>query len=287
MKAALRRRIGPRGREALRRLGRLRWRAKYNEARRNGARFRDTPWRLLKFILLDPEFDNFTFEVANEAELIQFLASITGVEEKELTRYLAETRTDPGLTTDLWRRLRWRLDYKRRPPLGRRATWYVLARALKPELAIETGVQDGLGSLAILRALARNAAEGRPGRLISIDTLPTAGWLVPAAERHAWELIIGSTDDVLPRVLGAHPVGLFLQDTGGDIELARRELEIMLPHRLPSTVFVSQTQRPVLAAISRERGMVYREFLHRSRKHVVASSTTGFASMAQPELEAA
>jgi hypothetical protein len=279
VKTTLRRRVGPRGRELLRRAGRLRWRAKYREARRNGANFRERPWRLLRFVLFDPEFDNFTYEVANETELVQFLETTLGTGQRHLQRYLTETRTDPGLTTDLWRRLRWRLDYKRRPPLGRRATWYVVTRALKPELVVETGVQDGLGALGVLRALARNAEEGMPGRLVSVDTLPTAGWLVPASERHAWQLIIGSSDEVLARTLGAERVGLFLQDSGGDLELARRELELVLPHAADDTIFVSQAQRPALAALCREHDMPYSEFWHQPRDHIFSGTVTGFGAM--------
>lgn len=263
----------------LRRAGRVRWRAKYREARRNGVGFRDRPWRWLRFVLFDPEFDNFTYELANEAELVRFLQVTLGVDQSRLEQYLAETRTDPGLTTDLWRRLRWRLDYKRRPPLGRRATWYVLARALKPELVVETGVQDGLGSLVVLRALARNAGEGRPGRLISVDTLPTVGWLVPASERHAWQLIIGSSEEVLASALNGEAVGLFLQDSGGDLALARRELEIVLPHTADGTVLVSQNQRPALAALCDERNMPYSEFWHQPRDHIFSGSVTGFGLM--------
>jgi hypothetical protein len=84
---------------------------------------------------------------------------------------------------------------------------------MKPRLVVESGVQDGLGSLAILRALARNHEDGHPGRLLSVDILATAGWLVPEIERSAWELVIGSADDVLEHSLKGERVGLFIEDT--------------------------------------------------------------------------
>lgn len=265
-----------RAREILRRTGRLRWRAKYLQARHHGAVGRECPWRWLRFVLFDPEFDNFTYELANESELLDFLAETQGVERSRVAKYFAETRTDPQLTTELWRRLRWRLDYKRRPPLGRRATWYLLTRILQPELVVETGVQDGLGSLAVLRALAHNADEGRPGRLISVDILPTAGWLVPDRERSAWQLLIGSSDQVLSGVLGTGRLGLFLQDSGADLELARRELELVRANATGGAVFVSQAQRPALAAYCDEHGMSYSEFWHRPRDHIFSGTITGF-----------
>jgi len=269
-------------REVLRRTGRLRWRAKYLQARNHGAVGRERPWRWIRFVLFDPEFDNFTYELANEDELLEFLAETLGTEQSCLAQYLAETRTDPGLTTELWRRLRWRLDYKRRPPLGRRTTWYLLARILKPELVVETGVQDGLGSLAVLRALSRNAEEGKPGRLISVDILPTAGWLVPDSERSAWQLLIGSSDQVLPGVLGPERLGLFLQDSGADLELAQRELELVRAHATDDAVFVSQTQRPALEALCHEHEIPYSEFWHRPRDHIFSGTITGFSRSGQP-----
>jgi hypothetical protein len=48
-----------------------------------------------------------------------------------------------------------------------------------------------------------------------VDILATAGWLVPEIERSAWELVIGSADDVLERSLKGERerVGLFIEDT--------------------------------------------------------------------------
>ncbi len=239
---------------------------------------RSDPWQMLRFVVAGAEFDNFSFELANEAELAAFLARILSCEEAEIWSYMREAKADPGLTTDLWRRLRWRLDYTRRPPLGRRLTWYVLARALTPKLVVETGVQDGLGSLALLRALDHNAREGFPGRLISFDTLPTAGWLVAPSERASWRLVTGSSVERMPDVLaGEASVELFFQDSGGDFELASGELRLVLAHASASAVYVSQAQRPALAAFADQQGLRYHAFYHRSFKHVIPGSEMGFA----------
>jgi hypothetical protein len=57
--------------------------------------------------------------------------------------------------------------------------WYAVVRALKPQLIVETGIKQGLGSLVLLAALERNAGEGGSGRLISFDIDPFSGWVVP------------------------------------------------------------------------------------------------------------
>jgi predicted O-methyltransferase YrrM len=93
---------------------------------------------------------------------------------------------------------------------------YVLLRATKPEIAIETGVLHGLTTLFLLRALERN---GR-GSLISVDlpsypesgpanqdgyraVLPPgreSGWIVPKGRFQSWDLRLGSSFDILPKL---------------------------------------------------------------------------------------
>jgi hypothetical protein len=80
-------------------------------------------------------------------------------------------------------------------------------------VVVETGVLLGLGSLAILSALERNAAEGFPGRLISADSDPDAGWLVPPGLRRRWTLLTGVSTDVLPAALEGERVAVWFQDT--------------------------------------------------------------------------
>jgi len=84
------------------------------------------------------------------------------------------------------------------------ATTYTLIRIFKPETVVETGVGAGVSSWTILHAL----EENRAGRLISIDLptpntqlLPEVGYLVPPELRHRWDLRIGPSQRLLPKVL--------------------------------------------------------------------------------------
>lgn len=119
---------------------------------------------------------------------------------------------------------------------------YALVRAARPEVFVETGVLHGLTSAFLLDALRRN---GR-GRLLSVDlpsyaetgpanadgydaTLPPGrepGWAVPDDLRDRWDLHLGASLDVLPRVLPADGIDAFLHDSEHTEATMRGELEL-------------------------------------------------------------
>jgi predicted O-methyltransferase YrrM len=113
---------------------------------------------------------------------------------------------------------------------------YAIVRMQKPEHVIETGVASGRSSTAILTALAENGN----GMLHSID-LPQfyegenpeqyttsegnqeltgfvpkgkqPGWLIPDALRSRWELILGDSNEELPKLFARIPaVDLYYHD---------------------------------------------------------------------------
>src|SRR5579864_3907395 len=136
-----------RGREAAQRLGldprylrRLRWVAKANAVREVGGKAH----RNLRFVVADPEPDNFTYELANEHELAAWVAAVSGHPIERAAAALAEPGADPDLRSRLRDAAgaRWWWS-KPEPPLGKRRAWYALARLLRPALIIETGVHDG------------------------------------------------------------------------------------------------------------------------------------------------
>ena len=79
---------------------------------------------------------------------------------------------------------------------------YVICRALRPRVVVETGVGSGVTTSFILQALAANDQ----GHLWSIDLPPIgaeefAGTFVPQHLHSRWTLIRGRSRDVLPRCL--------------------------------------------------------------------------------------
>lgn len=274
---ALKRIVGPEWRFRTHRLARLRWWTKYRVARTSRA---DIGWRArAAYVLFDPEIESYSYELDNEAEAIAALAVALGRPAQELSAYAAETRTDPELNELLRRHLRWRLDTKRRPPLGNRLAWYVIVRARKPRLIVETGIYLGLGSLALLRALERNAEEGNPGELISFDTILSAGSMVRAPMRRHWRRIIGTTQDMLLPALEGRSVDMLFQDTPHTEENQRFEFTAALMHAAQRLLLLDASggTAPTLRAICAEHGGAYHEVPMRSRGHIYPGGAITFA----------
>jgi predicted O-methyltransferase YrrM len=92
---------------------------------------------------------------------------------------------------------------------------YVICRALKPRVVVETGVGSGVTTSFILQALAANSE----GHLWSIDLPPIgaeqfAGSFVPHTLRSRWTMLRGRSRDLLPKLLTDLPApDVFLHDS--------------------------------------------------------------------------
>ena len=260
-------------------LPRLRWFAKARTLRAYGAGAGQRRLLAAKYVLLDPELDNFTYDLANEEELLEFVADVTAARREEIGSYLAETRVDPELNERVRERLRARKDRKRTPRFGRRLGWYAIARRLKPPLIVETGIHDGLGSLLLLRALERNASDGRPGRLISIDVNPDAGWLVPEHLRERWRPVYGSTFDVLEPAVDGAEVGMIVHDSDHTYDCELFEFTTAVEHAAPILALVSDNAHATSALrdVCASLGIEYHFFRERPSGHFYPGAGIGFA----------
>jgi hypothetical protein len=258
-------------------LRRWRWLHKAAGVRRTG----QPVHRHLRFVLTDPEPDNYSYALANVDELCHWVEEVSGAEPERVRAVMAE----PDADAELWERLRWatrahRWWSKPLPPFGRRVGWYALVRLLAPALAVETGVHDGLGALLILRALERNATEGHEGRLVSFDINPAAGWLVGADPR--WQLRIESSREGLESVLADHgPVGMFIHDSLHTYENEVWELRTAAARLAPRGVLISDNAHatPALGECCREFGLRYHEFTERPRNHFYPGGKLGAGSL--------
>jgi predicted O-methyltransferase YrrM len=171
------------------------------------------PREAISFLLTDPEYTNYTYEIANNEQLADFLAAELRTDPEVIRSYIRELERDVLLREELCRSLARRPDRRDVPLYGRRAGWYGLLRAVRPRLVVEVGVHDGLGSAVLLQALERNRSEGSDGRLIGVDMDRASGWLVPARLSVGYELLLERSSTALPEIVASgRPVGLFIAD---------------------------------------------------------------------------
>jgi hypothetical protein len=133
---------------------------------------------------------------------------------------------------------------------------YALVRLAKPQEVVETGVSSGVSSTHFLLGLRDNGA----GRLHSID-LPVrqegptlgrgestvsvppgrpTGWVVPTPLRTGWDLRLGPSQELLPRLLAELPrVDLFLHDDLHTPTHLAFELELLRPRLRPGSIVLA------------------------------------------------
>jgi len=109
---------------------------------------------------------------------------------------------------------------------------YLLVRATRPRVVVDTGVLYGASSAHILAALAQNGS----GELHSIDigrdpSEPPHDYFVPAELRPRWELIIGDSRRELPPLLRrCGTIDLFHHDSLHTWEHMTWEYETAVPY---------------------------------------------------------
>jgi hypothetical protein len=187
----------------------------------------------------------------------------------DIARWVQETKTDPELHENLSRRVGFRLDVKRRLPVGNRLLWYAIVRATKPAFIVETGIYDGIGSLVLLRALERNAQEGADGELLSIDVDADAGFLVDPSLRGRWRKVVGMTSDVLEDEVAGRRIDMLIQDTPHTYDNQSFEFGVAVAHRGDRLVLVDSGggQTPALEEVVEREGGRRATFREQPRHH--------------------
>ena len=124
-----------------------------------------------------------------------------------------------------------------------------------------------LGSLVMLRALERNAEEGSPGGLVSVDVDPTAGALADPGDP-GWEFICGAGSRVLARVLEGRPVGFILSDSVPDSQETAGEFAAALRSPdLPVILMQNGAWNNVTRDLAASTGSAFAEIRERPADH--------------------
>src|SRR4051794_40022551 len=170
----------------------------------------------LVWIFSSREDANFTYDLTEHCR-INIAASLSSILRKdysEILGYLEEIESDSefnGQVRSLWHvhPERYRTDMDAH--VGRRMGWDAVARAIKPRVLVETGVDQGRGAVVLCAALRRNRLEGQDGKYYGTDVNPAAGYFLQGEYRKFGEVIIGDSLKSLEAL--DEKIDLFINDS--------------------------------------------------------------------------
>jgi predicted O-methyltransferase YrrM len=177
----------------------------------------------------------------------RFLSTISGAPLSAVRNYLQEPFRDPEFSQALRNA---EIDL----PRGEHASaaiygkkvllQYVVARAMRPGIIVETGVANGVSCAYLLLALKLN----QKGTLHSVEIgdssyLPPgreSGWVVPDWLRDRWQLHIGDSRSLLPELLRQlGTIDLFIHDSLHTADHMKFEFECAYPYLREDGVLVA------------------------------------------------
>ena len=148
---------------------------------------------------------------------------------------------------------------------------YLLVRKYKPKLIVETGVANGISTYFVLKALHLNGS----GKLISIDYpnynkggyitsegkidntyIPKdlqPGWIVPKIYRDMWDLRLGKSSDILPKIKMS--LDMFIHDSEHSYSNMMFELKWALTH----------IKRGVIVCDDADQNNAFRDFINENK----------------------
>jgi len=230
---------------------------------------RSQPLRALRYILTDPEIDNFTYDLANVDDLAAWIGQAFGLLASDVLPYIREIEADTELHGELSKAL------GRRVKFGRRVGWYCAVRIQRPELVVETGVHDGIGSSVLLRALERNGT----GRLIGIDINPDAGWVVPDSLRNRFTFVANDSLAALREIAATETIDFFLHDSDHSREHEVAEFSIVENAMAPGFVTISDNSHvtDALEELARRHAMPFHFWREKPKNHFYPGAGIGLA----------
>jgi predicted O-methyltransferase YrrM len=236
-----------------------------------------------RWLFTSREHHNYTYDLTrlSRDHLAWFVSVVCDVPVSRIRGYFGELESDRALRRHIEAATaraarRGLADGKVR--YARRIGWYAMVRALKPEHVVETGVDKGLGTCVLAAALLRNAGDGRPGRVTSLDINPAAGYL---AQEKPWctvaDLVIG--DSIRSISALGRPVDMFLHDSDHSVEHERREFAAVEPKLAEGAVLVTDNaaRTDVLARYAERTGRRFLAYREQPARHWFPGDGVGVA----------
>ena len=205
------------------------WRV-LKRARTATAYYREPLSNMVRWLFESNEMTNFTYDLEedNARYLAALISDVTGVEVDEVSKFFRELVEDQELSghiSDATRRSDFAHVADAEARYGRRIGWYAFARALKPKVVVETGVDKGLGACVLTAALKRNAAEGHLGEYYGTDINPNAGYLLSGEYARFGSVLYGDSIETLTKL--DRTIDLFVNDSDHSADYEAREYRVI------------------------------------------------------------
>jgi hypothetical protein len=216
------------------------------------------------------EDSNFYYKISqsNREYLGLLIAHITSKNYKQIIAYFEEVESDKDLQFHFSKHLENDPNF---PDIeinyARRIGWYAFARALKPKLIIETGVDLGVGSCILCSALLRNKSEGFDGRYIGTEIRLEAGELLNGQYRSVGEIQYGDSIESLKKL--NTPIDIFINDSDHSDDYEFLEYEAIKSNISPRTLILGDNSHVTnkLAQFSLENDRDFIFFAEKPENH--------------------
>lgn len=186
--------------------------------------------QLRKWVFSSRETSNFTYPLTerNLLYLAQVCSVVSGLPVDQCRKYMMEIQDNAELKkhVDEVTKASGQQDLSdSSSEFGRRLGWYALVRAMKPKVLVETGVDKGLGSVALTYALMKNTEEGFPGKYYGTDINPKAGYLLTGKFKQYGEILYGDSLKSLEQL--NEKIDFFINDSDHSAEYEAKEYDMI------------------------------------------------------------
>lgn len=234
--------------------------------------FKGNYFEILKWGFRSREDTNFTYHLTadNISYLAHTVAVVTKTDYSLILKYMDEAQSDETLRDTILNAIEHSPEKRsadNEVRFGRRLGWYAFARAMKPNIIVETGVDKGLGSVLLCAALLRNREEGFEGRYYGTDINPQAGYFLEGEYKEVGEVLYG--DSLASLSAFSEKIDLFINDSDHSSEYEYQEYQTIMPLITDRTIILGDNSHCTskLADFSHETGRSFLFFKETPLNH--------------------
>lgn len=193
--------------------------------------FNSKYFEIIKWSFTSREDTNYTYNLSekNYNELYKLLESIFQIDYNSIKEYSFELLNDLEFKKFIENEIS-NSPFKKFSDVeikyGRRIGWYIICRIIKPKIIIETGVDKGLGSLILSKALIENKKDGYDGKYFGTDINPNAGFLYQGEYSKVGEILYGDSITSLQNF--KNDIDLFINDSDHSAVYEKNEYKTIL-----------------------------------------------------------